>query len=393
MPTVRGWLVLAAGAALVAAGLAAGYRELVLVGLGAAGGTVLARLWVGAPPLLAVARTVAPQRVSRDARCLATVTLRSTGPGRPGPGRRTLAVTEQVHGPAGPQSLRLTAQVRADRPARLRYPLPTDRRGVLTVGPLLVGRRDPLGLCASQRRLADPVQVLVRPRWWRLAGIPLGTVPSLDGLLDRAQHGSIAFHALREYRPGDELRRVHWRTSARLGTLMVREHLDTALPRLTVLLDDRAESYRDDPEAFEEALEAAASVLVAADRDRLRVTLRTACQPDQAQTVDAGLDLLAQAAPAAGVAPARLRVRRPGEPCDTLIVVAGAGADLGPLVPPGAGHATLVVALLGAGGRARWLPAGTVPITARTAAELAGRWNQLATAGPPAPVTDHRSGR
>ena len=100
---------------------------------------------------------------------------------------------------------------------------------------------------------------------------------SLDGRVDRVPHGTITFDSLREYVVGDELRRVHWRTSAKVGELMVREQLDTSLPRLVVLLDDRAAAHpaRGDgvAETFESACEAAASIVAAAVREDLPVTL------------------------------------------------------------------------------------------------------------------------
>jgi uncharacterized protein (DUF58 family) len=76
---------------------------------------------------------------------------------------------------------------------------------------------------------------------------------------------------------GDELRRVHWRSSAKVGELMVREQLDTSEPTIVVLLDDRATAHpgvRDGvAETFEAACEAAASVIAAAVREDLPVSL------------------------------------------------------------------------------------------------------------------------
>src|SRR5258705_483069 len=166
--------------------------------------------------------------------------------------------------------------VRGGIPARTGYDLPTDRRGLLSVGPLWVGRRDLFGLCGTDRPIGQTARLLVRPRWHPLRGVPLGVSPSLEGVADAALHGSITFHSLREYQLGDDLRQVHWRTSARVGTLMVREHIDTALPRLLLLVDDRAESYLDDADAVEEAIEAGASILVAAGQAGLPVSLRLA---------------------------------------------------------------------------------------------------------------------
>jgi uncharacterized protein (DUF58 family) len=73
--------------------------------------------------------------------------------------------------------------------------------------------------------------------------------------------------------PGDDLRHVHWRSSARIGTLMVREHVDTSLPQLTLVLDTSSTSH--DPQHFEEAVEAAASVAAAAGAARFPVRLMT----------------------------------------------------------------------------------------------------------------------
>ena len=115
----------------------------------------------------------------------------------------------------------------------------------MPVGPLRVTRHDPLGLVAVARGHGETVRVWVHPRIHPLTAVPAGVARSLDGRVDRVPHGSITFDTLREYVIGDELRHVHWRTSARVGELMVREHLDTSLPRMVVLLDDRSESYPD----------------------------------------------------------------------------------------------------------------------------------------------------
>src|SRR6185295_17135875 len=122
---------------------------------------------------------------------------------------------------------------------------------------------DPLALVSAVRRYGGAVRVWVRPRVHPIAAVPVGLSRSMDGRVDRVPHGSITFAALREYVVGDDLRRVHWRTSARVGELMVREHVDTSLPRVVILLDDRAGAHVPDvsgESTFEAACEAAASV-------------------------------------------------------------------------------------------------------------------------------------
>jgi uncharacterized protein (DUF58 family) len=158
------------------------------------------------------------------------------------------------------------------------YPVPTVRRGVVSVGPLQVSRRDPLGLARVLRGYGEPATVWVRPRVHTIAAVPVGLSRSMDGRVDRIPRGSITFSALRGYVIGDDLRHVHWRTSARVGELMVREHVDTSLPRIVVLLDDRAVAHTQPGEAgestFEYACEAAASVIVAAIREDIHVEMQ-----------------------------------------------------------------------------------------------------------------------
>ena len=135
-------------------------------------------------------------------------------------------------------------RLRPGRTTAVTYPVPTAPRGVIEVGPLEISRRDPLGAGrggAPVRRLghASGYARAVHP----IAAVPVGLSRSMDGRVDRVPQGSITFAALREYVVGDDLRHVHWRTSARVGELMVREHVDTSLPRVVILLDDRAEAH------------------------------------------------------------------------------------------------------------------------------------------------------
>lgn len=368
MPTSRAWTVLVGGAALLAAGFGAGYRELAVVGAAGVLCVLLAAGWVGSPPQLAAQRTIAPNRVHRGEDCQVSLTIRSTS-------RRVrmLTATEPVGGAV------VSVPIRVDGGAvtQTSYPLPTDERGILMVGPLRIGRHDPLDLCRAQRQVAPATRVLVRPRRRQLRTLPLGASPNLDGLLDAAMHGSIAFHALREYRPGDDLRHVHWRTSARIGTLVVREHVDTALPRLAVLLDDDLAAYPAGARDFEEAVEAAAALLVTAGRDAVPVVLCTASRPGLVTTVDAGLDLLAQAtlATEGNLAEAVAGLRR--EPAgDTLVVVAGPGTHLAPVLAVRDRYAAVVAAVLGQDARAPALPGDIAVLAAATAAEFVNRWDR-----------------
>ncbi|HVU93290.1 MAG TPA: DUF58 domain-containing protein, partial [Jatrophihabitans sp.] len=83
---------------------------------------------------------------------------------------------------------------------------------------------------------------------------------------------NITFHRLREYIPGDDLRLVHWRSSARAGHLLVKHNVDTSQPYTVVLFDLRPSLYTE--ESFEQAVDVAASVLTASAVNKAPVELR-----------------------------------------------------------------------------------------------------------------------
>ncbi|MFY1637910.1 DUF58 domain-containing protein [Solwaraspora sp. WMMB335] len=328
-----------AAALLTAAGSVLDYPEIAL--LGAAGLTVVAYAggYVAWQPRLTVRRSVEPDRVGRGERCQVSLVV--------GSARRWGTVSLLAQERCGRRSLPVALDgIRVGGQTTIRYAVPTDRRGVLQIGPLQVLRRDPFGLVSVVREHGEPVQIWVRPRVYALQNLPVGVARSLDGRTDRVPHGSITFDSLREYVVGDELRRVHWRATARLGRLMVREQVDTSLPRLVVLLDNRAAAHPDGIDAtsatFEAACEAAASVVSAAIRAGLGLSLWVvADQPPRPTAAPSRpsppvsthpMDRLAEVtltaddritgADALRVTCERLRHQRPG---DTLVFLTGTG--------------------------------------------------------------------
>jgi uncharacterized protein (DUF58 family) len=327
--TQRGVGLVVAGLALLGAGFGFGYPELTVLGTAALCATGFALLYAGWRPRLGVTRSADPDRVMRGDASTVTLTVRNASRLR----SATLIAYDQCGATTVPVPL---VRLRAHRDTTVSYPVPTERRGVVRIGPLRVLRRDPLGLVTVTRSPGAVGLVWVYPKVHPLAAVPVGVARSLDGRVDRVPHGSITFDTLREYVVGDELRHVHWRTTARVGELMVREHVDTSLPRLVVLLDDRSAAYPGAPEAFESACEAAASVVVAAARADLplALVLVSGGQPiggdgRRHPAIRAYLDALAEAelhegdAAALAEAAARLRQRRLG---DTLVYLTGPGS-------------------------------------------------------------------
>lgn len=346
--TARGAGVLAGALALLVAAGWFGYPELAAVG--AAGVLAVAvSVAVGlVRPRLEVVRTADPERVMRGESCRVTLAVRNTR----GLGTLTVVGTDRCGARSVPIPL---VRLRPGTATEVSYPVPTARRGLIQLGPLRVGRRDPFGLARVQRPFGGTGQVWVYPFLHPIRAVPAGHSRSLDGLVEKVPHGSVAFDALREYVPGDELRNVHWRTSARIGQLMVRERLDTSRPRLVVLLDDRAPVHRG--ESFEDACEGAASVVAAALREGLAVHLLTTggTSLPVAPGTHAYLDLLAEAhvAPDAGAGRGlhgiveRARHQAAG---DTLVCLTGrvAGGDLAALAALRGSYSAVVVAAFGA---------------------------------------------
>jgi uncharacterized protein (DUF58 family) len=395
MPTRRGVAVLATGLALAGAGYGFGYRELVALGVVAVLVFLAALGVAGSRPSVVVDRVAEPRRVIRGELCTAVVNVRSTTRWR----RQVLVGEERIrHGDTPAASVPVPLiRLRPTAGSFLRYPLPSRQRGVVDVGPMELSRRDPLGLVASTRRYGGVERVWVHPRWYPLRTVPVGASRSLDGVVDAAQYGSITFHALREYVPGDDLRHVHWRTSAHIGELMVREHVETSLPRIVVLVDDRAAAQPAttmvDP--LEETMDAAASVVLAGLRAGLHVELHLvsgrSVTPQVAGGALAGggvgvpvagagpyLDLLTEAQRTADASlPAavhKLRARHRG---DTLVLLTGShdGGDLEQVALLRDVYPTVVAGVFGEG---RPLPGGlpgVILMSVRTAAEFPARWD------------------
>ncbi|GAA4245957.1 DUF58 domain-containing protein [Dactylosporangium darangshiense] len=336
--TARGAGLCAAAAALLGVGLVFGYPHLVVLGTACVAALVFAVAYVWWRPQLTVARAVEPDRVMRGES--STVTLRV------GNASRMRGATLVAHDRCGAASIPVPLlRLKAGGETTAQYQVPTARRGVVAIGPLRVVRRDPLGLLALARGYGGTAQVWVYPRVHRLSAVPTGITRSLDGRDDRVPHGTITFDTLREYVVGDELRRVHWRTSAKVGELMVREQLDTSLPRLVVLLDDRRASYAD-PERFEAACEAAASLVMAAFREELPIALRllSGAHASGSSTRDY-LDLLAESdfSAMSETTISTLRTQRLG---DTLVYLTG-DPDLSQVSTLRTAYPTLVAGVFG----------------------------------------------
>jgi uncharacterized protein (DUF58 family) len=147
------------------------------------------------------------------------------------------------------------------------FALPDLPRGVHAVGPVSYEKSDPVGLVTRRFETRSARELLVAPRVTDLTMFAGGLTNDLDGATSQQLSMSdLAFHALREYVPGDDLRHVHWRSSAKAGQLLVRQYHETRRGHVTVLVDGARSSYprlRD----FELAVSVATSIALRAVRD------------------------------------------------------------------------------------------------------------------------------
>jgi uncharacterized protein (DUF58 family) len=258
MPTRHGWAMVVAAAASIVIGRLFGLLELFVVGVALFVTFGLALLVVNRPlPRIDVRRIARPTTVSvgEPARVDLQVANRSHA------NTPRLKLWEPV-GDKGGAPMQL-APLRAGESVSAAYRVPTSRRGVLRTGPLRAERTDPLGLCKRVTWLAGAGEVLVVPERVPLAVPGTGSSGRLGQHLRMKAYGQTGseFHSQREYAIGDDLRRINWKSSARAGTLIVRETAMEGIQRCVVVLDTAAAVY--DEDGFERAVTAAASVVAA----------------------------------------------------------------------------------------------------------------------------------
>jgi uncharacterized protein (DUF58 family) len=243
--TTRGRCLLAGGAATAVCAVVLDERDLLRVGAFVAVLPLLALLLAGRTRRSVRAeRTLEPTRVSVGADVSVTLQLHGS------PLLGALRLVDNAPDAAGPQPSsppRFTVHRLSSRgTATVTYPLRPVLRGVHRVGPLTGTAGDPLGLAEFERELAGADRLLVIPRVVPLRGL-LPAFASGEGTpgASLARQGQGASDVLiRPYRQGDELRRVHWRSSARHDDLMVRLEERPWHGGMTLVLDRRDAAHR-----------------------------------------------------------------------------------------------------------------------------------------------------
>ncbi|SDY98799.1 Protein of unknown function DUF58 [Amycolatopsis xylanica] len=271
MITRTGGAVAGAAVVLTAAGTAADYPELVVLGAAGFAALLLAALWMLARPRLDATRQISPARVREGDPAVAVLRVTNVAHRRSLP----LLVTENI---AGSRVSVPLPSLAAGAFFETRYPVPTARRGRHEIPPLRVGHADPLRLLHLSRGRGPATALVVHPRSHVIAPLPLGGPRDVEGpTSSNSPQGGVSFHSLRDYQPDDDWRAIHWASSARTGTLMVRRNVIPDEPRHLVVLDTSEGPYTD--ESFEDAVRVAASLCEAAGEAGYTLDLRTTGHP------------------------------------------------------------------------------------------------------------------
>ncbi|QTX04442.1 DUF58 domain-containing protein [Agromyces archimandritae] len=266
--SAAGWIVIAAAAGSLALWLGFGWIEFAFLSFTLFAAVVVAVPFVFGRMAFDVDVSLTPRRVVAGDRAFGRIAVRNTAEKASSPARVELPVG------AGLAEFHIPQLAGGAEHEEL-FAVPTERRAVIVAGPAISVRGDQLGLLRRTVRWTDPVELFVHPRTARLTPSAAGLVRDLEGEVTKVITDSdISFHALRNYEPGDPLRNVHWRTSARTGTLMVRQFEETRRSELALIQSTEQSRYASEEE-FELGVSVLASVALQVIRDATELSVIT----------------------------------------------------------------------------------------------------------------------
>ena len=174
--------------------------------------------------------------------------------------------------------------LRAGASHRERITISAAKRGIITVGPITIGRGDPLGVLRREHTWPGVQTIYVHPVTMAVPSASAGLMRDIEGAVTKTIVDSdLSFHAIRNYVAGDARRHIHWRSTAKTGVLMVRQYEETRRSRIAVVMDLATPEYTNDNE-FELAVSAAASLGQQAVREGREVVIAASAEiPEHAR--------------------------------------------------------------------------------------------------------------
>lgn len=274
--TPRGRWLSGAGLVVLLAGMVSAQRDIMRVGL----------LLLALPLVALVLVLRARLRMSAER----SVEPASVALGTPMHGRITLGhdsllpaalleLEDQVPPELGERPRFLVDRATSHWQRTVEYPLLGRARGHYRTGPLMVRTTDPFGLVRLDRTFTATSEVVVTPQVFDLTRVGGGGSGGSAGEARPRRVGVLGADdvLVREYRQGDDVRRIHWRSTARSGELMVRREEQALDPSTSVLLDTRASAHagRGLHHSLEWAVSAVASVGLRLAEDGYAVDVTT----------------------------------------------------------------------------------------------------------------------
>lgn len=275
--TVRGRAFLAAGITAVVCAIVLGQPAFTRVGVLVVALPLASAFVIGRGRYrLSLVRNVSPRLVTAGQTAVVTLTLANEGRAPKG----VLLIEDQLPFVLGNRPRFVLERITHGWHRQVSYPIRSEVRGRFEIGPVTIRVKDPFGLVELGRAFRSTVPLTVTPRTEPLGRIPLGGAwtGSGDNRPRAFAMGSAEDVTVRDYRRGDDLRRVHWRSSARVGELMVRREEQPWESRATLFVDNRVISHRGQgiASSLEAAVSAAASIAVHLSERGFTVRLVTA---------------------------------------------------------------------------------------------------------------------
>ena len=259
--TLRGKAFALLGLVVAVAAVALGQRDLAWLGVLLLLLPLAAVLVVGRSRLHLISeRTIDPPRVTLGQRMQASLTLHRAGSMPVGLLRFEDAVPREL----GRRPRFTLHSMGGEWERTLSYPLMGLARGRYRTGPLMVRAVDPFGLARVDRQFRASNEVLVTPRIVPINELGAASGSNASGEATPQKIGLVGHDdvLVREYRDGDDVRRIHWRSTARRNELMVRREEQAWEPSVSLLLDSRGSSHAGQgrTSSFEWAISAATSI-------------------------------------------------------------------------------------------------------------------------------------
>ncbi len=240
--TTRGTAFVAAGVVLLLSGMTLGQHDLTRIGILLTALPLASSLFGRRHDLsLEVSRVAAPSRVRIDEAAQVRVTIRNPGPAS----TPLIMAEEQLDYALGDRPRFVLPAMRPGERRDVAYLVRGHARGQHRLGPLGVRVRDPFGLTSRGARTHGHGTIIVLPQILSLStGRSIGAGTGTEGLVPHmiGLHGEDD-QAIREYRDGDDLRRIHWPMTSHTGELMVRQEDRPAQRRAVILLDTRPAAH------------------------------------------------------------------------------------------------------------------------------------------------------